>query len=57
MNKVINTFEETNETKLGAEMFPKFSCNKDHGLLGIGVLKVDTTKLFISTKPEGNNIV
>ena len=32
------------------------TCNKDHGLLGIEVLKVDTTKLINSIKAEKNNI-
>ena len=27
-------------------------CNKDHGLLGVDVLKVDTTKLINSLKAE-----
>ena len=32
------------------------ACNKDHWLLGIDMLKVDTTKLINSMKAEENNI-
>ena len=32
------------------------ACNRDHGLLGIDMFKVDTTKLINSIKVEENNI-
>ena len=54
--KIMGAFEETFKTKKHFEMIPIIvvACNKDQGLLGIDVLKVDTTKLFNSIKAENN---
>ncbi len=56
--KVMDTFKGNFRNKKRLEMIPitVFACNKDHGLLGIDVLKVDTTKLINSIKAEENNI-
>ena len=46
----LGTFEGTFETKNHSEIIPVtvVACTKDHGLLGIDVLKVDTSKLVNS---------
>ena len=55
---VMGTFEGTFETKKRFEIIPVtvVACYKNHGLLGIDVLKVDTTKLINSIKAKRNNI-
>ena len=52
--KTLATFEGTFETKNRLEIIPIIvvACTKDHGLLGIDVLKVDTSKLVNSMKLE-----
>ena len=54
----MDTFKGNFRNKKRLEMIPitVVACNKDHGLLGIDVLKVDTTELINSIKAEGNNI-
>ena len=58
--KAMGTFERTFEAKKRFKIIPItiVPCNKDHGLLGIDVLKVDATKLIISIKAtKKNNIL
>ena len=52
--KTLSTFEGMFETKDRFEIIPIIvvACTKDHGLLGIVVLKVDTSKLVNSMEQE-----
>ena len=54
--KVISTFDGTFEKEKRFEriLIVVAVCNKHHGLLGIDVWKVDTTKLINSIKVENN---
>ena len=56
--KTLSTFEGTFETKNCFEIIPTtvVACTKDHGLLGIGILKVDTSKLVNSMQSEEEGI-
>ena len=53
-----STFEGTFETKNHFEIIPitVVACTKDHGLQGINVLKVDTSKLVNSMESEEQEI-
>ena len=52
--KTLGTFDGMFETKNHFEIIPitVVACTKDHGLLNIDVLKVDTLKLFNSMESE-----
>ena len=52
--KTLGTFEGTFETKNRFEIIPitVVACTKNHGLLGINALKVDTSKLVYSMESE-----
>ena len=56
--KTLGTFKGTFETKNRFEIIPitVVACTKDHGLLGIYVLKVDTSKLVNSMESEEQEI-
>ena len=56
--KILGTFEGTFETKNRFEIIPitVMACTKDHGQLGIDVLKVDTSKLVNSMEAEEQEI-
>ena len=56
--KTLGTFEGTFETKNHFEIIPitVVVCTKDHGLLGIDVLKVETSKLVSFMKSEEQEI-
>ena len=56
--KTLGTFKGTFETKNRFEIIPitVVVCIKDHGLLAIDVLKVDTLKLVNSMEPEEQEI-
>ena len=56
--KTLGTFKDMFETKNRFEIIPitVMACTKDHGLLGIDVLKVDTLKLVNSMESEEQEI-
>ena len=56
--KTLGTFNGTFETKNPFEIIPitVVACTKDHGLLGIDVLKVDTSKLVNSMESKEQEI-
>ena len=56
--KTLGTFEGTFETKNHFEIIPVtvVACTKDHGLLSIDVLKVDTSKSINSMELEEQEI-
>ena len=47
---------ETTKNRLEMIFITVEAWSKDHGQLGIDVLKLDTLKLIYSIKPEKNNI-
>ena len=57
--KTLGTFEGTFESKNRFEIIPitVLACTKNHGLLGIDVLKVDTSKLVNSMESEEQEIL
>ena len=56
--KTLGTFDSTSETKNHFEIIPitVMACAKDHGLLGIDVLQVDTSKLILWSRRTVNKI-